>query len=460
MEKDSSIAQSVETAENTMTILEATFENFLRLSKNSVKLNYSRIKNAILSYKLIECKFEGYTEVFFKGKDMLFLIGIKKDRLLLNLALPEDSLDKKVYPHRALKNNEYKPYPIQVTIGAPVTLRRALELVTLVMDTKKIPKSNVAVPVAYAEKYPFMHNAVIKDFEDWVTGDTSGDDYKDISGEIAKTIIAKKMPKPEDGGKKPLKGKDKLAEIRQTATTVKGAIALAEPIVYFYDAVADRENKIAFMFMQQVLNDKFLGKMIPQHYFAIAEGSDRIEKLNFLQLEAIVKDCAMRPDLLFAMDLSCRLLLKKDTLNKLIKKSKTENENLMFIFDCELLEATGELGFNAIKDLKDNGLKIMVENVEQAGMKVMTEYYIDYIRIDTRYYPEEQPKALAYLDMLTGFAKVQGITTVATNVENTKQAIFMLKHGVDCIQGTAVSAPRRLVSAAVREKKTLPAVGG
>lgn len=461
MDEATNTPQSVETVENNLTILEPVFENFLRLSKNSLKLNYSKIKNAILSYKLMKCEFNGAFEIFTKGKDKLFLMSISVDKLLLNCALPEGSLDKKVYPHRLIKKEEFKPYPVQISVSGSGALKRALELVTLVMDTKKIPKANVAVPVAYGEKYPFIQNAAIKGFEDKIPKDTSGDEYKDIYGEITKNIVAAKLPKP-DGEKKqkPLKGAEKLTEKRQTATTVKGAIALAEPIVYFYDAVADRENKVAFVYMQQVLNDKFSGKILPQHYFAVAEGSERIDKLNFLQLETIVKDCEMRPDLLFAMNVSCRLLLKKDNLKKLIKNSKTTKENLIFVFDCALLEALGELGFDAVSQMKDNGLKIMADNVEQAGMKVLTEYYIDYIRIDARYYAEDKPKAVSHLDMLTGYAKVQGITTVATGVENTKQAIFMLSHGVDCIQGMAVCNPRRLVHAAVREKKNLPAVGG
>lgn len=461
MDEAAKAPQSAETTESNLTILEPGFENFLRLSKNSLKLNYSKIKNAILAYKLIKCQFDGATESFNKAKDKLFLISVSIDKLLINYALPEGSLDKKVYPHRFIKKEEFKPYPIQVSVSGSGALKRALELVTLVMDTKKIPKANVAVPVAYGEKYPFVENAVIKGFEDKMPKDSSTADYKDIYGEITKNIVAAKIPKTEgDKKQKPLKGAEKLTEKRQTATTVKGAIALAEPIVYFYDAVADRENKIAFVYMQQVLNDKFLGKILPQNFFAVAEGSERIDKLNFLQLETIIKDCEMRPDILFAMNVSCRLLLKKENLKKLIKSSKTTNENLMFVFDCALLEAMGDLGFDAISQLKENGLKIMADNVEQAGMKVLTEYYIDYIRIDSRYYPEDMPKAVSHLDMLTGYAKVQGITTVASGVENTKQAVFMLVHGVDCIQGIAVSNPRRLVHAAVREKKTLPAVGG
>lgn len=442
-------------------ILEPTFENMLTMSKNTIKLHYSKLKNEIYLYKYIKNKFKGDGEIFYKGDNTLFCIKLKEEQILLYCALPEGSLDKNVYPHRIIKNEEYKDVPIQITINSTnAALKRALELVNLVMDINAVMKAKSVVPVAYAEKYPFNPNAVLRGNENIPPNEEeySGEEYEDIQGEITNYLTEKVAEKAPTKSAK--KGREKLEEQRQTAKSLKAAIALTEPIVYFYDIAADKENNALFVNIQQVLNDRFLGKLVPQHFFAIAEGSERIEKLNFLALEAAVLDCNVKPDKYFALDISSRLLIKKDNVKKLIKEAKTENENLIMAFDCSLLEALGETAKNAITSLKDAGIKIMLDNIEQAGLRALTEFFIDYLRLDARYYTEDQPKSIAQLDMLTGFTKVQGITTVANQVENTKQALFMLNHGVDAIQGRAVSVPRRLVHIALKEQKPLPVSGG
>src|SRR5690554_1842647 len=88
-------------------ILDYTFENILRMSKNSLKLNYSKLKNYICCYKYINSRFEKDKEIFYKSKKTLFILKIGSNSLSLYCRLPENSLDKKKFPHRQLTNKEY-----------------------------------------------------------------------------------------------------------------------------------------------------------------------------------------------------------------------------------------------------------------------------------------------------------------------------------------------------------------
>lgn len=444
-------------------ILKRTFENKLRMSKNILKLNYSKVKNAIFKYKDIKCAFEGEAEVFRKGKDELFRIELKGDQVWLYCALESKSLERKVYPHRPIKKGValQGTESIMVIIRTPASLKRNKELINLVMDIRGILTAKVSVPVAYAEKYPVIENAVLEGGEDISPEDKSfeGEDYKDAYGEITAAIVEEKIGKQRKPRKKPT-GEAVRDKRRQTAKTITGAVALNQPIVYFFAPAVDKENNLCFIDVQQVLNDKFIGKMIPQQYFAVAEGSERIIELNMLALAAAVAECNQNPDKKFMLTISCRLLIKAETFNKILKGCETENKNLILAFDCALLEDLGETGKKRVGEMKSLGVGIAIENSENAGMKVLTEYDIDYLRVDARYYLEKNVRQIAHLKMLTGYAKSQGIKVVCMYVEGVKEALFLISNGVEILEGFAVGEPRRIVQVAVKERKKLPVTGG
>ena len=175
-----------------------------------------------------------------------------------------------------------------------------------------------------------------------------------------------------------------------------------------------------------------------------------------ISVEAAKKAADENPEINFVTQASARLLIKDKTLEKLKKAAQNENGNLVLAFDCALLDALGDKGLAAIRDLAGAGVKIMIDNTESAGLKVLTEYPIEYLRFDGRYYVEEDEKKTAHLDMLTGYAKVQGIKTTALYVDSVKQARYFLAHGVHMMEGDVVGVPVRIVANAIKEAKKLP----
>lgn len=450
---------SLETDDYGREILEDNFQNVLRMSVNLVKLNYSQIKNTILSYAGVRAIYETNQEIFKCGRDIICIVQIKVKQLLLYISLPSSSLDKKVYPHRTLKSKEYKLTPTLLTVSTPISLSRAKELIDLTMRHKEITKLEHFTPVAYAESYPVNPNAVIRGKEGIAPKDAEylTKDYEDIFGELTANIVNELVGKKKKSRKKK-SGTEVLAEGRQVAKTIKGAVAMTEPIVYFYNLALSYENKPQYVTVTQVLNDRYLGKLIPQMYFAVAEGSERIESLNFLTLKKVTEDCNANPQLLFCTAISCRMLIKAQTRVKLVEAAATQNGNLILALDCALLEALGENGLQAVRELKNAKIKVMLDNTERAGMKILTDCEYDFLRFDGRYYHKGTPAAIAHLKMLTGFAKTIGIDVTSTNVENQKDAVLMIENGVDTVEGDAIGTPKRLISLALKEFKVMPPV--
>lgn len=445
-------------------ILEPVFENRLRMSRNGVKLAYSKIKNTILAYKDMKQRFARDYETFRHGEKLLFKIELGENSVFLYCALDAENLDKEKYGFTAAKGNEYKDTPVKLIVkrekekkqGTLSSIEKALALIELVMGNEKIEKRTVYVPVAYAERYPLNPFAVLrgKENNEPVEGCYDGEEYEPIDDEISRNIIIELMGK--DHSIEDKTGRERLEAMRQQATTIKGAIAMTEPIVYFYDCAVNNDNTPAYINVQQVLNDKFMGKIIPQQFFAIAESSERITELNLLTLKQVVEDCNANPKIPFVTKISTKLIAKKTGFNKLLKAIEIENKNLILAFDCSLLEALGQISLDALNALKQKDVRIMIDDTENAGLKVLTEYPIDYLRFDSRYYQEDNKATVAHLDMLTGYAKIQGIMATSNYVDNTKMARFLQTHGIEQIQGPVVCEPKRLVNTAIRNLKKLP----
>ena len=448
-----------------LVVLPLTLENKLHQSVNSLKLIFSKLKNELLSYKTVKSEMMVKNDVFKVGKKVIARMTVVADSVRLYLALDPKEFSTRKYKHKdATDQMGYEGTLLMVKISGEKERLLAVQLITELMKKLSLERNKRYAYVPFAEKYPYIKNGVFKGDEDKPRVKHEGEEYADIYGELTEHLRSQMgatdawgVPKgysAEDG----LSARDLLEIQRSKAKTINAGVALATPIVFFYDAAIDEDGKVQYLNVQQLLNDKFLGKMLPQEYFAIAESSTRIEELNYIALENVVKDCNANPDLRFAVKISCRLLLKQETLTKLVDKMRTENKNLILAFDCAMLEAVGFVGISAINTLKSQGALIMIDNAESASMRVLTEYEFDYLRLDARYYNGDSTKRLAHLDMITGYADVQNIITTSINCEHKEEARILLDHGVKVIQGDAVARPMRLINLALTNLKPIPKV--
>ena len=454
-----------EVKEEPLVILPLTLDNKLHQTTNTIKLLYSKLKNEILSYKSVKSEMNVKNENFKVAKKIIARMTVVADSVRLYLALDPKAYSTRKYKHKDASDQQgYEGTILMMKISGEKERLLGVQLVTELMKSLSVERKKRYAYVPFAEKYPYIKNGVFAGDEDKPRVKHEGEEYADIYGELTEHLRSQMgstdawgVPKgytAEDG----LTARDLLELQRSKAKTINAGVALATPIVYFYDAAINEEGKVQYLNVQQVLNDKFLGKMIPQEYFAMAEGSSRIEELNFIALENIVKDCNENPDIRFVTKISCRLLLKQETLTKLVDKMRTEHGNLILAFDCAMLEAVGFIGISAINTLKTQGALIMIDNAESASMRVLTEYEFDYLRLDARYYNGESTKRLAHLDMITGYADVQNIITTSINCEHKEDARILLDHGVKVIQGDAVARPMRLINLALTNLKPLPKV--
>ncbi|MBO5305045.1 MAG: EAL domain-containing protein, partial [Clostridia bacterium] len=238
-----------------------------------------------------------------------------------------------------------------------------------------------------------------------------------------------------------------------------GSVALTEPIVYFYDACQNGDSTINYLNVQQVLNDKFLGKLLPPQYVAIAENSERSEELNLFAIEKVLEDIKENEKYTFCLAISCRTFARKHSHEKLVKLlSNNDCSRLILAFDAGMLAALGKKGIEGLDEIRSLGAKVMIDVGVDFGLDLLTDYAMDYLRLDARYYRENDARRTAILDMITGYTTVQGITTVMSGVEDNKESKHYVMHDIDVIQGFASCEPDRNIPHAVKYMKKLPLV--
>ncbi len=262
----------------------------------------------------------------------------------------------------------------------------------------------------------------------------------------------------ESGKKKKKKKKEDIFVNRYKAKTINAAVAAADPVIYFYNAALDKGGKIVFFNVYQVLQDRFMGKLIPQQYTAVAEGSAKIEELNIANIIEQVKICNEYPQYGFVVSVSTRFFTRPNILEKLCKELKADNKNLILAFDCVSLQNIGTAAKTGLSILRVRGAKILLDNTEAVSMTSLTELEYDYIRIDARYYEKGAERPLVYLELLARFAASQGITTAASFCDEGYLAEYMLSRGITAVQGDALSRPMRTVPNTVKAITLLPSM--
>ena len=133
--------------------------NIMQSDPQKAKLYYSELKNYILSFKGVKSRMAWRYESFKKGRDQLFRIRLRGKSLCLYCALDPAHVDETRYFHDTVTSKDYSDVPTMVKIKTPRGLRRAMELVDLVMRKFDIQVNPKAQNVDYLEVYPFKKTA-------------------------------------------------------------------------------------------------------------------------------------------------------------------------------------------------------------------------------------------------------------------------------------------------------------
>ena len=124
-------------------------------AEDKVKNYYSELKNHILSYKGVKSRFSWKFDSYNKGREQLFKIKVRGKTVCLYCALNPEEFDKSRYHHEAVDAKMLADVPMLVKVKSDLGLKKAKELVDIVMAKHEIVANPKAVSVDYVNEYPY-----------------------------------------------------------------------------------------------------------------------------------------------------------------------------------------------------------------------------------------------------------------------------------------------------------------
>lgn len=124
-------------------------------SADAVKESYFALKNALLSYAGVNSQINWSNDRFFMAGETIARISVRGKTLCLYLDLDPAAYPASVYHQRAVGDTkQYEKTPMMVKVRSATALKRALQLVAILMERLGTVSVERA-PVDYAEEFAF-----------------------------------------------------------------------------------------------------------------------------------------------------------------------------------------------------------------------------------------------------------------------------------------------------------------
>ena len=128
-------------------------------SDDTVKSYYNELKNYILSFKGVKSRISWKFDSYNRGRDQLFKMKLRGKTICLYCNLDPNDFDKSKYHHEAIDAKIFADVPMLVKVKSGLGLRKAKELVDIVMAKFEIETNPKAKEVDYISMYPYEENA-------------------------------------------------------------------------------------------------------------------------------------------------------------------------------------------------------------------------------------------------------------------------------------------------------------
>ena len=128
---------------------------------DTVKDFYGQLKNHIMSFKGVKTKISWKFDSYNKGRDQLFKMKLRGKTILLYCALDPEEFEKSKYHHEAIDNKLFADVPMLLKIKSGLGLRKAKEIINIVMAKYGIEPNPKATSVDYVKEYPYEDNEAL-----------------------------------------------------------------------------------------------------------------------------------------------------------------------------------------------------------------------------------------------------------------------------------------------------------
>ena len=236
---------------------------------------------------------------------------------------------------------------------------------------------------------------------------------------------------------------------QETISMVRRAVERRDVVLAYQPIVQSaRPDRPAFYEgLIRVLDDR--GRIIPaKDFIETVEDSELGRKIDCLALDLGLQALAQDPNLRLSINMSARSIgypVWMKTLNKGLAIDETAAERLILEITETSAMAVPDLVSVFMEDLQQRGVAFALDDfgAGYTSFRYLREFYFDIIKIDGQFIKgiADNPDNQVLTQALMSIARHFDMFTVAESVESARDAEFLIKLGVDCLQGYYFGAP-------------------
>lgn len=201
------------------------------------------------------------------------------------------------------------------------------------------------------------------------------------------------------------------------------------------------------------INDKVMGVMLQDLFIPVAEKSNQICQLGLWAIEECceaIKRCEAREADINSciVWISVKHIAKKNfvpSVMKILDKHSIKPDRFCFNINQSILEATKDQILANIKELRELGFKISIDDLglEYTSLSNLSHYDVDYVGIHASLIEDimESERTQNMVQGLIDFCKKIEVETRVDGIDTAEKAEMLKKLGVDQLKGPFYGKP-------------------
>ena len=237
---------------------------------------------------------------------------------------------------------------------------------------------------------------------------------------------------------------------RSVVDMVRQALNSGRTLLAFQPVVDSRAPKGTVAFYEgliRILDEN--GRPIPAvDFMPIVENLDIAREIDCASLRNGLGALGRKADLRLAVNMSARSIgypKWRSILSKALKANPALAERLILEITESSAMQMPDLVMTFMDELQDRGVTFALDDfgAGNTAFRYFKDFYFDIIKIDGQFSRNVQndPNNQCLINALIGIGRHFDMFTVAERVETKEEADFLVKAGIDCMQGYYYGAP-------------------
>lgn len=230
---------------------------------------------------------------------------------------------------------------------------------------------------------------------------------------------------------------------------VDRALTAGEVLLAYQPVMQAREPKEVAFYEGLVRVLDATGRVIPAAQFMhVAERSELGRKLDCQALRLGLKSLKAYPDLRLSVNMSARSIGYRpwrQILNRFLRQDMTLGERLILEISETSAMSLPEIVSGFMAEYQRRGISFALDDFGSGMLAVryLKDFYFDAVKIDGQFTKNIHSDAdnQVVAKSLISIAQEFDMFTVASRVEDPRDASYMISLGVDCLQGFLFGAP-------------------